>query len=187
MINHQLLAHICKDAYEHDDFHLNSGTQGTISRVCGYNVIAVRGTEKDFKDILTDLRAIPWWSKELGCFCHKGFLLSAREVLQIILKGRNLNGPIILTGHSLGGAIARILGAMMKKNIPIVTFGEPRSMFGQGPVNHLSRRFVNGMDCVPNHPWPIWGYRHQAPVTRIGRRRDKFTDHRIADYISVLS
>lgn len=186
MIDYQQLALICEDSYNHDDFHLKSGTQGTVSRVGSYNVVSVRGTEANFEDILTDIRAIPWWSSELNRFCHKGFLLAAREVVPIV---NEFDGPTILTGHSLGGAVVEIAGAITNRHSPIVTFGAPRAIVGRvdRAINPLSRRFVNGNDCVPSHPWPIWGYRHQSSVNQIGTQGHKFVDHKISRYVKEVS
>jgi hypothetical protein len=48
-------------------------------------------------------------------------------------------------------------------------------------------RYVNGADCVPGHPWQLWGYRHVGDAISLGEPGDKFLDHRIADYVERLS
>jgi len=185
-VNDKLLAYLCEEAYQYDDLKLAGGTQGIRVRINKTNIIAIRGTEFDFEDILRDLRALPWWSRELGCFAHAGFLKAAREVLPL---AEDLSDPLIITGHSLGGAIAHLTAQLLKSPVRVVTFGEPRCILGRSlPVNADYTRYVNGDDAVPEHPWELWGYRHQVEATKIGHHdhrfsSKKFTDHKITEYI----
>lgn len=191
--NDKLLAVLCQNSYEHNNMRLPGGTQGQVSCIGNTNIIAIRGTEFDFQDILRDMRAMPWWSKELKCFCHSGFLKAAREVVKV---AKSIPSPIIFTGHSLGGAIAFLAASILRNtqslyqypDISVVTFGEPRSIIGTYKPKHKIHhtRFVNGHDCVPTHPWPIWGYRHQVNAQKIGHARNRFVDHKISNYINVL-
>jgi len=180
------LAELCEDAYTRDDLKISGDTQGIIARSGGFNIIAFRGTEFNGVDILRDIRILPWWSKELNCFVHAGFLKAAREALPI---AKELSGPLILTGHSLGGAIARVVSGLLNKEYTrVVTFGEPRSIMSAIPCLSpvRSMRYINGNDAVPKHPWPIWGYRHQGYSKNIGETEGRFTDHKISNYIKNL-
>jgi len=182
----EMLVHLCQDAYTRDDLKISGGTQGIIARANGFNIIAFRGTEFDFEDILRDIRVLPWWSKEIGHFVHAGFLKAARQALPIAAE---LKRPIILTGHSLGGAIARVVSLLLNRpDITVITFGEPRSIIGTLAErrNIRSMRYVNGNDAVPKHPWPLWGYRHQGRRRNIGETEGRFTDHKISNYIKNL-
>ena len=183
-MDYQALALLCQAAYKHDDLHVGGDTQGIIARMHGANIVAFRGTEFDFEDIIRDIRAMPWWSGELQCFVHSGFLKGARRALPIITA---LPGPLVLTGHSLGGALARVsAGLLQRSDVTVVTYGEPRSIMGTLPLDPHSKRFVNGRDCVPKHPYPIWGYRHQGDAAFIGEKHGRFTDHKIANYVAAL-
>ncbi len=181
-----MLARLCKDAYSRDDLKISGGTQGIIARANGFNIIAFRGTEFDFADILRDIRILPWWSHELNRFVHAGFLKAARQALPV---AEELSGPLILTGHSLGGAVARVVGALLNRpDTHVITFGEPRSIIGTLPEiqRRNSARFINGKDIVPRHPWPLWGYRHQGPSLHIGENPSSFRSHRIDNYIKNM-
>lgn len=94
---------------------------------------------------------------------HRGFLAAfqiVEEELRTILS--NLQGrPLLLTGHSLGGAIATIAAAEWSGQIPIAwlyTFGQPAVGKGEFPAFMGQRyagnffRFVNDDDIVPRVP-----------------------------------
>lgn len=187
-MDHKTLAVMCREAYKYDNLNLDGGTQGIFGMLHGRKTLALRGTQFDFEDILRDIRATPWWSFELGGFCHAGFYKAARATLPVAREFADGN-ELIITGHSLGGGVGRILAGLMPElKTIVVTFGEPRSMFGSGDgwQHPSARRFVNGADCVPSHPWPIWGYRHQTEGTKIGTPGGRFTDHKIQAYIDNL-
>ncbi len=156
-------------------------------------VIAFRGTEFDFGDIVADLRGLPWPDGDLG-WCHSGFVKGARRLWPRIARVV-LGTPraVVLTGHSKGAAEATLAAALMtlagKPPKELVTFGSPR--VGMGRLGRILAgvpvaRYVNGADCVPRHPWPLWRYRHVGEEIRLGRGRDRFTDHRIAAYRAAL-
>ena len=77
-------------------------------------VIVIRGTanqanvESDANIALeTDVRA--------GILLHKGFRDAAVTIMQIIDREHSLANTVHLTGHSLGGAVAQILGRWLHK------------------------------------------------------------------------
>ena len=185
---YSVVAVMCREAYEYDCLEIGGGTQATFGSIDNKKIVAFRGTEFQFDDILRDIRGVPWWSEELQAFCHSGFLKAARaarEEVEDFARGE----PLILAGHSLGGAIARILaGFLQAQDVGVITFGEPRSIIWQQDhlLNPVSRRFVNGKDIVPSHPWPIFGYRHQVRKTPIGKKEGIFEDHQIQNYINSI-
>lgn len=103
---------------------------------------------------------------------HRGFQAAWKSVEEGVLKqleiwgaGRKSDFPILICGHSLGGALATVAAASLvkrgRKNIQgVYTFGQPRVgdwVF----VNEISRalkgkvfRFVNNNDIVPRVPPP---------------------------------
>lgn len=107
---------------------------------------------------------------------HLGFALSARDLMsQMWLDGirLNKNKPLVLCGHSLGGAVATIIAAQLQEMHPdmaLVTFGSPRPgghKFRER-FNVLHRRYVHENDVVPSLPPAMFGYRHTGPATRLG-------------------
>ena len=99
---------------------------------------------------------------------HRGFL-GAFEAVKLELQGllRNLQGrPLLLAGHSLGGALATVAAAEWEGKFPIsgiYTFGQPGVGKGEFPKfinqNYDGKfyRFVNDDDIVTRVP-PT--YRH---------------------------
>lgn len=128
--------------------------------------ITVRGTQ-EFPDALNDLRvglSTPSWSTRSRV--HTGFLETANalwdDVRSQAEQARANGETLILTGHSLGGAAAQILGhRLVGSGIPVhsvLTFGAPRVGDVVWADNYQSRmasrthRFANGDDVVPCLP-----------------------------------
>jgi len=104
-----------------------------------YAVIAFRGTElrstSAAAEILTDLNAFPV-DFSGGGRVHKGFLNALDEVwggedgleaLLTELLAERPGRPLWLTGHSLGGALATLAFARIKKAAGLYIYGSPRT------------------------------------------------------------
>jgi endonuclease G len=145
---------------EVDDTECFVATTGQVA------LIAFRGTELKIADWLADLNAMST-SCDYGRV-HRGFLAGFRGVdskLRHILN-QSPRRPVILTGHSLGGALATIAAAEWFDTYTInsvYTFGQPAVGKGRFPSfmrEHFAEsfyRFVNYDDIVPMVP-PT--YRH---------------------------
>jgi len=195
------LAQFCKEAYSTADWS-KGGVECIVRWLPEWAsvVVAFRGTTKNYRDILSDMRGVPWYDKELG-WCHAGFLKRIRSVwkegledfiLSAINLGYNMDGferQLILTGHSLGAADATLAAALLVKEghfVDLVTFGSPRVGFDL-KVGY-NRRWVCDFEPVPRHPWPIWGYRHIGhPLKMLGGADSYWHNHRIQRYINGLS
>ena len=91
-------------------------------------ILAIRGSN-NIKNWLLNLE---FWMKDNDWFNHKvhrGFLKIAKEIYDSV-KDRCLPGyRITLTGHSMGGAVATMIGAHLNNlghEVEVITFAQPR-------------------------------------------------------------
>ncbi len=169
----------------------------------GALVVAFRGSVT-VQDWLRDFFFAPIAVREhaqLGR-CHAGFLDAAESILDALLQELERSSatlPVLVTGHSLGGALAVGVGALLKlagrPPAAIVTFGAPR--FGMAafvaclkdvPV----RQYVRGNDPVPAVPFdvpPEWAFLDSRdPPIRIGKAQaDRFACHHIEGYVADVA
>jgi len=118
-----------------------------------YTIVNVR-------NIFQDLKFNKDRSKRLGCKLHSGFHKVAEEIFDDLKPQMSKKSyKIFVTGHSLGGAEAVIIGAYCDqanmKLSKIVTFGQPKVFDRDGAKKwgHLPlTRVVNETDVVPLVP-----------------------------------
>jgi len=157
--------------------------------------VTFTGTQSDFDDILTDMRVFPWYDKGMG-WCHSGFLKTTRTVYEPVLKFLNdrHSMKVNLVGHSLGGARAHVMGAMLRHNgqymaedLTLYTFGCPRIFTDpdRAMLNMRSHRYVYGNDLIARVPAAHW-WKHYAEPINLGDPGHKFIDHRIANYVEAI-
>ena len=176
--------------------------------------VVFRGTEVgedlSLTDIITDLK-FHKTTLETGHVVHAGFGRAWEEVRDEVLAEissrkakRGLN--VVVTGHSLGGALACLAAAELGDCFPeLVTFGQPR-VAGSDFVHHLEavcvdyRRWVHRRDVITMVPFSF-GYVHGGNLMYIGesdiikqaskqlrmqenatRLTRRFTDHRMKNY-----
>jgi triacylglycerol lipase len=175
-----------KLGFEEVEFFDVAGTQAFAAR-CGKSlVVSFRGTEPSrIEDILTDARALltgTCFGK--GDLIHVGFrdaLELVRERLDAWLAKRLAAAEqVLITGHSLGAALATLLYVDWSSKvsetarIELVTFGSPRvgdakfltcfeERTGKGP-NRRVIRFVNDQDLVTRVAPRAMGYQHVGSV-----------------------
>lgn len=151
-------------------------------------IVACSGTE-DLGDWLINFAFL--FNKDM---VHRGFFGNAHRLLPLVLSKVDINQPLIFTGHSLGGATAVVLGAIMKEwgyNVQeIITFGCPRVGNKEFSDYYVSlsistTHYVNGSDIVPVTPPWLLGFR-DVPGVRISLPNKKWfriiSDHRISNY-----
>lgn len=150
-------------------------------------IIAFRGTA-DLRNWLTDLDCmfVEWGA---GVLIHAGFAVALKSVRdkinEIVFAPGYKSKRIWVTGHSLGGALAKLFAFetafdMGRKTISgIYTFGQPRvgnaafRDFYNDCLGDRTFRVVHADDIVPRIPWLLGSYRHcghevfyPAPVGR---------------------
>lgn len=121
-------------------------------------VISIRGTsniENAMLDI--NLKLVP--DTNLNVSLHHGFAYAARQVYAEIKPLLKKDYTIETTGHSLGGAVAVILAALIDKDnfnlSQVITFGQPKvtNLSGANRFQHLNIiRVVTPKDLVPLVP-----------------------------------
>ncbi len=184
MISHQQLSRICGESYQESTFE-----EANIEVLVKDNVFAFRGTDEPL-DALRDLRIIPLWTKELG-WCPAGFLRASKrlvnKVTSVCLERDIDHQNIELTGHSLGGAVALILGALLMRDeikpAQIVTFGAPRCGRLKILDGVLVTQYRHGKDMVPLVP-PLM--RRHNKLLEYGKPGGSYIrDHYMINYVKM--
>ena len=151
-------------------------TTAYVAKNPRYAVLAFRGTTKDFRDILTDIK-IRFYRDKTGAKLATGFseafALVENDIISAISQ-IDPDLPFYITGHSLGGALAAIASARIYPSDRIAacyTFGCPRVGNAEF-ANQLWKvpvyRLVHSADIVPRVPLPF-GYRHAGDMRYIKR------------------
>lgn len=172
-------------------------------RVIGADhVLAFRGSVTAL-DWARDAAAVPVVDLEVG-MVHGGFAAGLDGALAKAMAVIPNGAPISLTGHSLGGARARIAAAKLLLRGCWVTsvrvFGSPKPGFGRlasifagRPCVHQSWR--HGEDPVPMLPLgTFWRHTEQwqalpdlGPQHPAGEVVDNLLDHRVANYVKGIA
>lgn len=162
-----------------------TGADAMIFKSSDEVVIAFRGTQRDYADIMTDLKfrkakLLLVKAREM-IDVHRGFRdqwLSIKDQLHYAVA--SIGGPhqmLSVTGHSLGGALAVLAAVEWAWIENVVSFGAPRVSTSDIKIHmakqrHQHRRYVYGTDIVPIVPLMAMGYRHDClPIylTRSGK------------------
>lgn len=216
-MTHLQLARLCKEAYLPDGVPNaeeigGMGPMANIVQVDGQAVVVFRGTA-DTAGWVIDLIAnkSPYPGADIHAMLHRGFL-EAWQSVRVRLMKHLLNEPVIITGHSLGGALATIAALELNAQ-EVVTFGCPRvgdSDFCRAFGNKVkqSTRYVHQLDPIPMLPTLLLGFRHVCAATwhngqewktptildwikgawqqYVVRRDSIWKDHGIDNYIRIL-
>ena len=150
-----------------------------------YNLLAFRGTKVP-QDWIEDLYCTPvrfdWVFNAAPAIgeIHAGFGHTLADRLAEIIatvSARDQTKPLLVTGHSLGGALAAlagacftVTGAAIRPVSGIYTFGQPRIGLHDF-CNTYDRildqklvRFVNKQDLVPRVPFRGWDYSDEGTM-----------------------
>jgi len=144
-----------------------------VKQVNGISIIVIRGTANE-ANVLSDIDVRLVKDARTGIYLHKGFRDAAVTIMQIIdtsmktskiVQGLTLTYPlehtVHVTGHSLGGAVAQIIGMWLHKrgkNVQVFSYGSPKVSSQVLDSQPTHWRVVRRSDPIPfTPPWP---YRH---------------------------
>ncbi len=183
------LAKLAQLAYSQID-----GEAAEIEYIYREGVHAMRGTSRDLgdqgwrgllADIQTDRKILPRNDPQIGMH-PRGFTDAAKQMYQEV---RTYPEPFVLTGHSLGAAVAVLTGAYLIYSgadvQQIVVFGCPRLGRFTGIDLSMVSMLRYRSDIVSVVPL---GWSKARPVRRLGKRRWHLSwkDHAIENYIEHL-
>ena len=131
----------------------------------GITIIVIRGTA-NLTNIQSDIDVRLVEDEDLEIYLHKGFRDASVLVMSSIdttfinnAKKYKIEHTVHITGHSLGGAIAQIIGMWLHKrghNVQIFSYGSPKvsnQVLSGGQPSHW--RVVRLSDPIPfTPPWP---------------------------------
>jgi pimeloyl-ACP methyl ester carboxylesterase len=144
-------------------------TQVRIEEAHDGEFIIIFPGSASWRDWLTNssVRKTEWHA---GVKVHEGFMEAFRSVAGEVMTRVSGAASVIITGHSLGGALATLCAdacADMGVDVEAVyTFGSPRVGNGafarqyNDDLGHVTYRVVNARDPVPKVPWMLGTYRH---------------------------
>lgn len=191
------LARCCELAYRDEDAVRRAMPEADIAflqeghaeayaiAITGLGVIAVRGTQVtsgwSWKDVEANLRLELVSCLFCGGHVHAGYAdamsLLLPSVTEAVRRWRGEGRETWVTGHSLGGAVATLIGAAQVRITPgavrgVASFGAPRCgdrAFAKAyPLNLL--RVVHAQDIAPKLPFPLlFGYRHAGVFWHLSR------------------
>ncbi|MBT4698220.1 hypothetical protein HOB76_08130, partial [Candidatus Woesearchaeota archaeon] len=99
-----------------------------VKQVEGISIIVIRGTANE-SNVQSDIDVRLVKDDDLGIYLHKGFRDASLGVMEIIDRDHTIEHTVHVTGHSLGGAVAQIIGMWFHKrgkNVQIYSYGSPK-------------------------------------------------------------
>ncbi|KAI9849410.1 MAG: hypothetical protein M1838_000153 [Thelocarpon superellum] len=159
-------------------------------------VLAFRGSQSipNFIDDV-EFNQVPWDRCD-GCLVHAGFWTAWLEIRSTVTQAiasavaQNPDYQVIITGHSLGGAIAAIAAAEFRAAgtpATLYTYGQPR--IGNIPLSDYitnqeggNFRVTHTDDPVPRLPPILSDYVHISPEYHIEEGYDDITPNEMTVY-----
>lgn len=184
----------------------STNTQVAILKYNHKKIIIFRGTmafstdpREFFNDIKTDVdfKFEKYSFKDQQCKIHKGFLRAYRKVSEKILTHISPEDDIVITGHSLGGALTHIcaldISNFKDHKIRCYTFGCPK--IGNidfkilCELNFRCLNVIHVSDPIPTCPPQIFGYSSLGHERFIGKNTcfiRTIKSHNIKNYINLI-
>jgi len=129
-----------------------------VKQDSGITIIVIRGTA-NAENVQSDIDVRLVDDERTGIKLHKGFRDASLGVMEIIDRDHTVEHTVHVTGHSLGGAVAQIIGMWLHKrgkNVQVYSYGTPKvsnQVLSGGQPTHW--RVVRLSDPIPfTPPWP---------------------------------
>jgi hypothetical protein len=152
-------AEYCKNIYDSGGSEKDN-VAFDVKQDGGITIIVIRGTA-NVENVQSDIDVRLVTDDDLGIRLHKGFRDASISVMSGIDES-SLEKTVHVTGHSLGGAIAQIIGMWLHKkshNVQVFSYGSPKvsnEVMSGGQPTHW--RVVRLSDPIPFTP--MWPYAH---------------------------
>lgn len=140
-----------------------TSAEAVLTKLPNCHVLAFKGS-KEPMDWLMNITALPFPNR--AGLCHAGFGLAHWSLWRQIKKDLSHDKPLLITGHSLGGALAEISAGLLKSKRETVhtwfiSFGKPNVWLkGCDPdMTYLDAQVsvVNCSDIVARIPKQMYG------------------------------
>jgi hypothetical protein len=159
----QMKSILNKIGFDQYSFFNAGGTQGFCCSDGSKTLLSFRGTESDDPtDLVSDAFAIPLKWAGAGRV-HAGFARALALVQDDVAAAlANVETPLLITGHSLGAALATLAASLWRPG-SLITFGSPRvgdSEFCASLDGVDVQRFVDCCDIVTRVPPELKLYEH---------------------------
>ena len=168
-----------------------------VKQKSGITIIIIRGTA-NASNVESDANIALESDVRAGILFHKGFRDAALGVMEIIDNTKTLNQTVHLTGHSLGGAVAQIMGIWLHTrgySVQVFSYGSPRisTQSGSRPRHWRVVRLSDPVPFMPPWPYVHTGLFINSQTLDWGPDNDKGLisktdglDHAIAKYVTTL-
>ena len=195
------MANYCNISYRHAENKevRNDEFSYQVKQTEGITILVFRGTQNAKNALITDIDFRIFKDEELGVNLHRGFRDAAMHILKDIDENYKLEQVVYLTGHSMGGAVAKIIGLWLDQrghDVQIYTFGSPKvstGYFGNRPI-HFRVSFRNDpVPFLPPYPFLHSGIHVDPETLEWDESHDEESffkidcrDHSIQEYYDVL-
>ena len=191
-------AEYCESIYDNGGTEVNNLSY-EVKTSDGITIIVIRGTDNT-ANVLSDIDIRMIKDDVLDIYLHKGFRDASTTIIQEVDKYYQLEHTVHVTGHSLGGAIAQIIGMWLHKrgyNVQVFSYGSPKvssQVLSGGQPTHW--RVVRRSDPVtfsPTYPYLHTGVFVDSQTLDWGPDNDNGLisetdglDHSISKYVETL-
>ena len=127
------MAEYCERIYDDGEEIRDNEFSYNVVQDRGVTIVIIRGTNNG-RNVLTDLDVRPWQDKKLSAGVHRGFRDASERIKEDLIENHAIEETVIFTGHSLGGAVAQLLGLWFEDDayeVQVYTFGAPAVIMEQ--------------------------------------------------------